>query len=55
MEILIAIVVVIVSYFFGTFPSAAIVAGEKILTSQLLALVTRAHQMSSAISDGKLG
>jgi len=29
MEILIAIVVVIVSYFFGTFPSAAIVAGRK--------------------------
>ena len=29
MEILIAIVVVVVSYFFGTFPSAAIVAGRK--------------------------
>jgi len=29
MEILIAIVVIVVSYFFGTFPSAAIVAGRK--------------------------
>lgn len=29
MEILIAVVVTIISYFFGTFPSAAIVAGRK--------------------------
>lgn len=29
MEILIAIVVIVISYFFGTFPSAAIVAGRK--------------------------
>ena len=29
MEILIAIVVIVVSYFFGTFPSAAIVASRK--------------------------
>ncbi|MCX6535012.1 MAG: glycerol-3-phosphate 1-O-acyltransferase PlsY [Actinobacteria bacterium] len=29
MEVLIAIVVIVISYFFGTFPSAAIVAGRK--------------------------
>ena len=29
MEILIAIVVIVISYFLGTFPSAAIVAGRK--------------------------
>lgn len=45
MEILIAVVVTVISYFLGTFPSAAIVAGRKILTSPLLVPETLARQM----------
>lgn len=45
MEILIAVVVTVISYFLGTFPSAAIVAGRKNLDITTVGSETLARQM----------